>query len=121
MRYYYTDGIKAAYMAREFNFQMQVKVLKDFDSVEYVDKILNLDCAPMDVWWLQNFPPKLCKYFIHPDCHDMLKPQVGDLVKIDGEEEYQLINYDAELFDIRHGCEEIIQRNGIAFFTPEEE
>lgn len=80
------------------------------------------------------------KIYIHPDCHEMLKPQVGDLMEYSkGKTEYiaaedklhhealqdgfiTLTRFNEWWGDYNpHDLAPIIQRNGIAFFMPEVE
>lgn len=116
MRYYYNDRIKAAYMAREFG----VKFINDLDDDGFVED--------------HGFGKD--KYYIHPDCYEIFKPQVGDLLRMDNTPRTTYVTFiddwDGEMFladgedyleDIReyHGYEwitAIIQRQGKAFFEP---
>lgn len=78
------------------------------------------------------------KIYIHPDCHEMLKPRIGDLCKLKGNPDYDHYELTWELvlgFSKEGGFitdnsefnpgyfeqyfEAIIQRDGKAFFMPE--
>ncbi len=67
---------------------------------------------------------------VHPDCCEMLKPQVGDIIlphkggvmrvdEIGGDKFYQHRNGLPSHFLSAEHFKEIIQRNGKAFFMPE--
>ncbi len=114
-KYYYNDPLKAVWMAREF--QMKFKTSKDqnmyFDGGS--DLRTEKDCGIYSGE----------KYYIHPDCHKMLKPQIGDLLKDEDGKFHLMEGWHGECFIFvitsRNNSEnyKIIQRNGKAFFTPE--
>lgn len=114
MKYFYTDPLKAVYMAREFNVGTYLAGQED----------CLLPCGQLETLALivlekYDHLPKW-KYFIHPDCHEMLKPQVGDLLKTvyAHHDEYWMYREERQLLT-RYNKAEIIQRNGKVFFSPE--
>lgn len=69
MKYYYADPLKAAWMAQEFNinFQQTYDGHKTFCDVDEADICYQIpEVSPQ-------------KNYIHPDCYEMLKPQVKDI------------------------------------------
>lgn len=75
------------------------------------------------------------KHYIHPDYHEMLTPRVGDIIEsitgiagrvaeIDytsGRPAYAIKDHLGNVVTIVPNVKQIIQRDGKAFFTPEEE
>jgi len=149
MKYYYTDPLIVAYMARKFN------IITEQGSVENGDYIIN-DRASFFHYLKEELPKTINsnvehRYYIHTSCVEILKPQVGDLItsnhkfeldKNDDEfpgsfviaksdEMFPLTclsqfilteeNYDNAWSDYHFEGQEIIQRNGKAFFMPEVE
>lgn len=102
---FYADALKVLWMKKHFSIEIVSSIFEDGSFEGCIIRDLDENGV----------------FYIHPDSYGILEPKVGDLVKIDGENEYQVINYDAELFDIRHGVDQIIQRQGKAFFMPEVE
>lgn len=118
MRYYYTDPLRAAWMMRELGLKFE----------GYANNYPVAFCHEMISEDKMNGRRE--KYYIHPDCHEMLKPQVDDVVEFDGFVYGLVNNIDADEIAIQ--CDDvfyvrdieecvIIQRNGKAFFTPEVE
>ena len=131
-KYYYTDPLKAAYMAREFG----IKIYQPEDA-EYQEAKLSLsellnEAANQESGFVPVYAPPYC---VHPDCLEMLKPQVGDLIEYSPHKTEYIAGHDRihheasmdgfiSLVDFNNywGDEQlapIIQRNGNAFFTPE--
>lgn len=134
-RYFYTDPLKAAWMLREHNI-----------CYGYSSR-WNLDGDPLDSnkvdnykFFLDNFFSRKTRFYIHSASYDALKPQVGDLVKWTinhGNHDKEVIVKEVmqegqlDIKWINHLFEDkslsttylphIIQRNGKAWFTPEEE
>lgn len=126
MRYYYTDAIKAAWMGREFKFILLDN--KGRSIYPNIEALLEYQRRAEN--------PNL---YIAYDCHEMLKPQEADVVTWTlnhGNNDKELVIKQAlhdghpDLKWITHFFEEakfsnynrkIIQRNGVAFFMPEEE
>lgn len=121
MRYYYTDPLKAAWMMKGHNFQ--------FDAIMGWKSIFEgaCDCQLggelLDGWFEE-------KYYIHPDSHEMLKPQIGDIIEFysSGKQVSIIVDNDNEsvvyeqCLELRHLNDlnyEIIRRNNKAWFLPE--
>jgi hypothetical protein len=127
MNHYYTDPLKAAWMAREHGFDLRTN-----------------DCrSPLPLWifgrWIENKWDK--KAVVAPESLPLLEPMVGDLVtnthKGNRGRECsgiisQIMNGSASITTAeRHNGKryfvesitglQIIQRNGKAFFMPESE
>lgn len=85
----------------------------------------NVDCG-------FNISSRDEKIYIRSDCHEMLKPQVGDLGMYEQLGEYSPVQFinsytdkgnywaDSECIEMEGDCK-IIQRNGKTFFMPEVE
>lgn len=117
-KYFYTDALKAAWMTREFGIKIDgsdvVSIYKDTPIDEYPYEVLCSNAA------IKTIPE--IKYYIHPDCHEMLKPQVGDVLQNKGiiykDIKYDVVtNLNAQWIQVKPII--IIQRNGNAFFMPE--
>jgi hypothetical protein len=115
-KYYYTDPLKAAWMLQEY----KVKFQEGF--------YINGGLDDRDGSWLDanDFNQRL---YIHPDCYEMFKPQVGDLVEaialIGNKNKFGVVNevndtwIASDKFIYETKTVKIIQRNGKAFFIPE--
>lgn len=135
MRYFYTDPLKAAWMAKHFNIAFMEDTT--LDSTPDDARNVCLDTAyEADCGWgrVENG-----KYYIEPDCYGMLKPQVGDIVTWtlnhgDDDEELVIkkvlqdgqvdIKWITHFFNDNQFCRynrKITQRYGKVFFTPETE
>lgn len=68
MKYYYTDPLAAAYMAREFGVAY---VIKDFKWLDNACTCYNMRRENAD------------KYYIHPDDYHIFEPQSGDMMAVD--------------------------------------
>lgn len=126
-RYYYTDALKAALMSEEFRFKFTGEKGQDLIHLHNAEFALNdekldengdMSCTS----YLGD------KYYIHPDCHEMLMPQVGDLTKVydklykSGYHTVILTEKTRQALEQYTASDwEIIQRNGKAWFTPEVE
>lgn len=136
-KYYYTDPLKVAWMSKEFkiNFQiphsykeedygmLNVMALQvdasDDGTAHYIEA--ERDNSDSFVFEGQHEEDRYSgNYYIHPDCHEMLVPQIGDLLKTAyaHHDEYFLYRTEEDLKK-RYGKGDIIQRNGKAFFMPE--
>lgn len=99
-RYFYTDPLAAAWMAK--HFQMQIG---DYTTSE----------ETICFW---GFQEGCNKFYIYPDSLSILQPQGGDLIEVTiGTEQYTLYYYSGGLAP----GDKIIQRNGKQFFWPEVE
>ena len=121
-RYFYDDPLAAAYMAKyhgmRFVFICANKTERDMRESEILLPLLEYDSYCKETF--ANLSPRdgaICKYPVHPDSLPLLEPQPLDLI-LDGNGEYQIVNYNAGLFAERHGFEKIIQRGGISFLWP---
>lgn len=132
-RYYYTDPLKAIWMEDKFDMKITCE-----NSPAPLIGVTGF-CQ------LIQFGSGKEKLYIHPDCHKMLEPQVGDLViqrgnirlqdKIGtiapGSKQKDIFFIEADYIDDAKAHEgalihrvhiskiEILQRNGKAFFMPE--
>ncbi len=141
MKYYYTDPLKAAWMAKEFKLNFQIPHLyKDEDYGMLNVMALQVDASDDETAHYieaernngDSFVFEGCdeedrysgKYYIHPDYHDLLKPQAGDLLQNGGGGIIEVMS-DGTLFNVlgiyKDTDVEIIQRDGKAFFMPEVE
>lgn len=97
MKYFYTDPLEAAYMAKHFGVKFH-DYDWSFDLIECLEGITHDR-----------------NYVIHPDIYHILEPQVGDLLLWSGH--YHVAYTEDEAKKFKYG--KIIQRNGKAFFWPE--
>lgn len=130
MKLYYTDPLKAAYMAREFGIE-----LLDYRCISYpeiltwenvIEEMINSYTGGVDLKYIPE------KYYIHPDSYGIFDVKFGDLtdakweVSSGGEEGatryIQTIKEGRTTFEPQKPSPvEIIQRDGKAFFEPERE
>ncbi len=138
MKYFYTDPLKAAWQVQNHEFKTYIEL--PFGSKgswekrqhHHANEVLE-ECLVShvfsDSFWSNIDLNSSDKIYIHPDCHELLKPQVGDLVQevgstltgyldgfksggrfiIEGHTNKTVINI------------KIIQRKGLPFFMPEVE
>jgi len=138
MRYYYDDPIKAAYMAREFQFRFTDKH-KSCELFYDNNKDFPFNFTPSNAIGCGYTGKEF--YLFH--CHEMLKPQVEDVVKTlysmddiervfkvigrhswegeDGSKPEVILLDSIQFPSCGEKTIEIIQRNGKAFFMPERE
>lgn len=108
-RYFYTCPHKVIYMCKYF----KMRFLGD------AGQIIGIDTREDNVDYMgETFKPRSPAYqgqyyYLHPDCHAMLEPQEGDLCRFSDVEFYPYFG------EYKNQIEEIIQRNGKAFFMPE--
>lgn len=120
-RYFYTDPRKASLMLSEHNIHMYMGAFEsnDYDAYNRPMATMLIEDCLYRTKYLEKFKNWDKKIYMHPSCYEMLKPQVGDLVRLVGCGHF--VN-DNRFGDKSHiFIEEIIQRNGKAFFTPEVE
>ncbi len=124
MRYYYTDPLAAAYMTREFGVKF-----------ENMEGSIKIDAEFYDTGEISYTEYGLDPYgylYIDSDCYELVKPQVGDLIKSrDAKFAWKVEDItDNDIYGMVglvtfHGKKnqefEIIQRNDKAFFMPEAE
>ncbi len=134
-KYYYNDPLKAAWMMQEFDFKFFAlhsdEQMSEYDLQENERKFDWLECCSMDFGteiisieeafgFIKSASGKI---YIHPDCHEMLKPQDGDIGS-DGDSPARFERgawRSDEYIDMGVDTYAIIQRNGNAFFMPEVE
>lgn len=77
-RYYYTDPLKAAWMCQNFNFKITAPV-NNICSADYEQSRQSI---PMWLWgrYIEKYAQRKndFKYHIMDNCHELLKPQIGD-------------------------------------------
>lgn len=124
-RYYYTDPLAAAFMAKHFGVKFSAYPLSPrvdaFNIKPYFDKNGDLCfCLISQEGKHQLFHDKL---YIHPDSLHLLEPQVGDLTMYKFIEQGGCVITPAWFSEHlrKEQVESIIQRNGIAFMWPEVE
>lgn len=135
MRYYYTDPLEAAYMAREFG----VRFYTDDEDVPEPDREFGWEkCRSRDkLADFEGYYSNLCeanKLLIHPDSYHIFEPIAGDWLNVssDSMQGYHLFDdtddYDGKSIYSKHRgsfCPvsnlKIIQRDNKPFFWPEEE
>lgn len=101
-------------MAREFEVKFEL-IMQDIDTKKVVHHHVggNFFDWPRLNLGTEKFG---IRYYIHPDSLKMLKPQEEDLCCFAGDEFYI---YDG--YEFGNQITKIIERNGKAFFMPEEE
>ncbi len=133
VKYYYDDPLQAAYMLREFNFKIGCY---DIDDLNYFEED-SLNSLSDGIGNNQIESDIDSAYIIHPDCHEMLQPQVGDVImdlgskkikyfpiyKITYSDSYLCIQkyFRGHTYCYKPELIQIIQRNGKAWFNPKVE
>lgn len=123
MKYFYTDPLAAAWMAKHFGVRFC-----DKDNGEIfilMDKDMRFCYRWKDHWGTDRSLIFLeDKFYIHPDSAKLLEPQEGDLIEYkDGQLTWVPANGNFPFFARKSfsGDLKVIQRNGIAFMWPEVE
>lgn len=127
MRYFYTDPLAAAWMAKHFRMRFQETYNNHATYVE----------VPPAAIRAQSSHTSVQPVYIHPDSLHLLEPQVGDLVlaRNDFAQYLAFVQEDglakcnhimpqvmlSQSEDCPFRVTSIIQRNGIAFHWPERE
>ena len=121
-RYFYTDPLAAAWMAKHFGMRFRPDCYSDRALPEGED--------------ITRFahPRFGGRFYVHPDSLPLLQPQLGDLIshlgvrawRIDRVEEttYTHVAFGVERLDrftFKSDCPQIIQRKRLAFHWPESE
>ncbi|WP_435008031.1 hypothetical protein P12x_005298 [Tundrisphaera lichenicola] len=118
-RFFYTDPLAAAWMAKHFGMQLQY--IEHYSDDSWYAKICHEKIV--DIAAKYGFDSyELKEIHIHPDSLHLLEPQEGDYVDL--HPNGLLIHNGAEFNDAflkRESNWRIIQRNGIAFHWPESE
>lgn len=111
MRKYYTDPLKAAWMAREFGVRLGY-YQNNGTFVEYEKPITGMDCA----WRIIG-----SGFYLHPENFIIFEPKEGDIA-------WWKISYDGRclakatpLLMKQGSLHSFIERDGKAFFAPEVE
>ncbi len=112
MKYFYTDPLKAAWMAREFNIKFQFSV-NTINGEEFWDFAEGFNYAGMPLTEAQKFD---VKYYIQDPY--IIRPQIGDITLDELGDSYK---WDLVTTLSKLSGEEIIKRNGKTFFMPEVE
>lgn len=107
-KYYYKNQLHASIMAEQFNFHYERDKYYSWESKELKHNIVVV--LAYDITESDKCNLKTTKYYIHPDCHEMLKPQVGDLLKTvyAHHDEYWMYREERQLLT-RYNKAEIIQ------------
>lgn len=137
-RYYYTDPLAAAWMARHHGMNLYLGNLENGDFDAYGPRRPHM---LVEDWEYRNNPntflEPVSRVYIHPDSLRLLEPQVGDKLEYgDCDPKHVLTvwsdkdfragahkiseSYAVELHD-NGTLGRIIQRNGVAFHWPEKE
>ena len=112
MRYFYTDPLAAAWMAKHFGMEFQFKSSDGGFFPLTEDAIIDA---------LRPFKTLKDKAYINPNSLHLLEPQADD-VMMQGNLPYCVIDSSVNSAShewVRDGLARIIQRNGIAFMWPE--
>lgn len=118
-RYYYTDPLAAAWMAKHFG-------------MKFCDKASHSVSADPSLWYMAERHYQAGPLFIHPDSLHLLEPQKHDLVDFgwihpcgQSFHELTLLNKSFKAFCEKSTCDydshQIIQRRGKPFHWPEVE
>ena len=118
MKLYYTDPLASAYMAREFGVEFLKDGLCDEETQCYWKIHVNTKFYNNAVQLMLLDKHKI-RFIIHPDSLHIFEPMNGDLVVNYTVDENLYYEWDSR--SIFEDGEEIIQRNGKAFFMPESE
>jgi len=141
-RYYYTDPLAAAWMARHHGFfivhpiepktSVHSKCRDEAHCYVTANEVKDIDSSWLDLNWRDG-----TRFYIHPDSEYLLQPQDGDIViecygdltkgyplqiigKCVGISEYACRFGDETIYE-KGDDFKIIQRNGKPFFWPEVE
>lgn len=121
-KYYYTDALKAAWMAREFAFKIHQPETEEYqESKLALSELLN-EASNQESGFMAVYEPP---YYIHPDCHKILEPQEGDKGSDSSKPEYLYIFLEGSWHSLNgiklkeSGNINIIRRDEKAFFAPE--
>jgi hypothetical protein len=124
-RYFYTDPLAAAWMAKHFGFRFTARRVGHGQTGEY-------ECMPDD-WHFEVHDSQTGKYYIHPGSLHLLEPKAGDWGR--GPYAGEVIGISESLITIHvperhngksHFCQprsefKVTSRNGVAFMWPESE
>ncbi|WP_435008059.1 hypothetical protein P12x_005328 [Tundrisphaera lichenicola] len=127
MRYFYTDPLAAAWMAKHFGMKLLVDKDDEGGLVDAGARFIDCDDTFRELW--QHDFSYLGKLYVHPDSVGLLEPHVGDLCRmqwLDGSISVREWEASDDLTDAALERDvrvkpEIIQRNGKPFHWPEVE
>ncbi len=111
MRFFYTDPLAAAWMAKHFGMKFVSSAGEEIKWC-FVERCFYTDSHPQE--WDMPF----C---IHPDSLRILEPSAGDLIQRIGHTHTTRIMRAEEAITVSLDTHKIIQRNGVAFLWPEME
>lgn len=117
-RYFYTDPLAAAWMAKHFGMDVRIDCP---DGERFLDAITTHGVNTFGGAIAAN---NYTRFYIHPDSLLLLEPQVGDALQLNDKPYIiSLIGYEIERLAHRkrHEKARIILRNGIPFMWPESE
>lgn len=103
-RYFYTDPVAAAWMAKHFRLKLTAGSF--CLQAESVDTFLRRLAEGMEV----------DKIVVHADSVGLLEPKVGDMVEDDSRAKVRVLA--AQHFPYEANLKQIVQRNGRAFIFP---
>jgi len=139
-RYYYTDALEAAYMAKHHGVKLQVDKMKaciaSGEPPYYPDDFLPLDVcnALVDCIRKLHWEREEQRFYIHPDSVHLLEPQEGDLLAYqhDDIEDVCWVGLHSQTYELVVQIDslswmspielhqtKVIQRNNKPFFWPE--
>ncbi len=108
-RYFYTDPLAAAWMAKHFG--MRFKTIQNSLYAERYDEIAEYKWR-FDLNHIGN------KFYIHPDSLHLLEPQLMDMVQGFQNDDIRLLFPKEKLEEIKKS-DKVIQRNHVQFMWPE--
>lgn len=117
MKYFYTDPLSAAWMAKHFGmtFETEPELVKvSFEGMSY---------KTMDFLIVSGYALDSSRevYYIHPDSLPILEPKIKDLVEVNIHPEPTHLMVTSNFFEwgMYSAVSKVIQRSGVAFMWPE--
>lgn len=124
IRYFYTDALAAAWMAKHFGMKIAPDP-REFPNA--VNASFDANGVLQQACLAEMGTPKWRKWYIHPDSLHLLEPQVEDLVTINGGESANIATHPEFCEALKANADrfvapvKILQRNNTAFMWPERE
>lgn len=125
MKFYYTDPLAAAWMAKHFGMKIAPDP-REFPNAG--DASFDENGVLMQASLAAMGAPKWRKWYVHPDSLSILEPQMGDLMTSEHRDgRIASFSKDGSFEDVddytwhKDIPVKIIQRNGFAFMWPESE